>query len=589
MRRKVPNFNKVNILSFSRIIFAFISVMLLLSGDVNLILISFVIMAISEATDLIDGYVARKEEIVTDLGKILDPMSDSISRFLYFFAFAYHGLFPIWFLIIFYLRDIAVAKIRLTSSLSGFVMGARFSGKLKSAVLFVGQYLLLMSLIINSNNFNNQPSFLFLIAIVIIGTITILSLLYFYKIRGWLLYLNLIIMVYLIINVLAINLITIKINYLTTFSIAFFMFAISLYALIDYFFALFHKKNTLLILSFSGIVIAFFFMLTPYSIDHFKNSSSNLLFNQRSTPLSKNENDNKKNIKIWNIADTYKTYQESDKVNNNNKRTISDYLNLDFDLNFYNKNSLIIPILNKFEDNLLEIYLYDKMNKHTISDKPYTYLLSDKIKRVDKLQFYKGYIYILDNLSKKIFKVKYNDYSGKNILNFSFKNNNNIQKSDTLTIEKTMNTGYSSNLSFCISEFNNKTFILLTNYLFSNTIDFVSIGDDSNFDYNHSLVDQISFKLKSEVYINDIFHSDGFLYLKLIKYDNEELLYKLNFQKYIVTKNIHDRNSLLSIIKIPSSTEKTFEHNNNSNLDPKSKILYQLDNTDLYYFNNTIY
>jgi len=571
MKKRVSNFNKVNLLSFSRIILSFISVMLLLTGDINFILISFIIMLISEATDLIDGNVARKEGIVTDLGKILDPMSDSISRFLYFFAFAYHGLFPIWFLIIFYLRDIAVAKIRLTSSLSGFVMGARFSGKLKSTVLFIGQYLLLLVLIINSNNYNNQPSNSFLIGLVIVGYSVIAALMYFYRIRGWLLYLNLLLGVFLVVNILLINQFTIKINYLTTFSIAFFMFAISLYALIDYFFALFHKKNNFLILTFSAVVILSFFTLTPYSIDFFNNYQSNFI-------LSKEEKDtNIDNIEIWKSV---KEFKITSLPTEDGKK--EDFLSELFDFNFhiYDKNSNIIPIFNSFDSNQLELLLYDKQKGKFISEKPYTYLVPDKIKSIDKLQFYDGFIYLLDNKNKNIFKIKFNDFSGKNIVNFSFKNTTKVQEMDTLNIDKTFITGYSSNLSFCIAEFNSHQFLLLTNYLYSNTIDFVSIEENSDFNYNLSLRDQVLFNLNAEVYIDDILYLDNKLLLKMIKCKSN-VMYKVDLQKYIVTKNLRDKNTLESVIPLP--------HKFSDSKIKGTKTLYQFKETNLYFFDHKIY
>lgn len=579
MKKRVSNFNKVNLLSFSRIILSFISVMLLLTGDVHLILISFAIMAISEATDLIDGNVARREGIVTDLGKILDPMSDSISRFLYFFAFAYHGLFPIWFLIIFYLRDIAVAKIRLTSSLSGFVMGARFSGKLKSTVLFIGQYILLIILVINSNNIDNQPSNTYLFTIVIIGYSTIVALMYFYKIKGWLLYFTLIFGVFLVANILLINQFTIKINYLTTFSIAFFMFAISLYALIDYFFALFHKKNNFLILTFSAVVILSFFTLTPYSIDYFNNSQSNFI-------SSKEEKDtNIDSSEMWKSVKEFKITSlpiEDSKKEIHQQIEKEDFLSELFDFNFhiYDKNSNIIPIFNSFNNNQLELLMYDKQKGKFISEKPYTYLVPDRIKSIDKLQFYDGFIYLLDNKNKNIFKIKFNDFSGKNIVNFSFRNTTKVQEMDTLNIDKTFITGYSSNLSFCIAEFNSHHFLLLTNYLYSNTIDFVSIGENSDFNSNLSLRDQVLFNLNAEVYIEDILCLDNKLLLKLIKC-NSNVIYKVDLQKYIVTKNLRDKNTLESVIPLP--------HKFSDIKIRDTKTLYQFKETDLYFFDHKIY
>lgn len=260
--------NKVNILSLSRVLFSIIATVLLFTGDLNLLVIAFIVIGISETTDLIDGYVARRENLVTDLGKILDPMSDSISRFLYFFALAYNGLFPIWFLIIFFLRDLIVSKIRLSSSLNGFVMGARFSGKLKSSALFVGQYLLLIALIYNTIYSNGFVELNFILITTIIGATILVGLMVIYKIKGNLLILILISTAALILFLASFLFIDIHLNKLITNIIATIMFAISLYALIDYIFVYKQIKSKFYYLSALFFTIFIFIMLTPICMDY---------------------------------------------------------------------------------------------------------------------------------------------------------------------------------------------------------------------------------------------------------------------------------------------------------------------------------
>ena len=62
-----------------------------------------VIFLYIEASDLIDGYIARRQNLVTDMGKVLDPFSDIISRVSYFLVFTVMDIMPpLSFLIILY-------------------------------------------------------------------------------------------------------------------------------------------------------------------------------------------------------------------------------------------------------------------------------------------------------------------------------------------------------------------------------------------------------------------------------------------------------------------------------------------------------
>lgn len=88
--------------------------------------------ALIEVSDLLDGHMARKLGQESELGKVLDPLADSLSRLTYFVAFTGSGILPVWILLILIYRDVGVAYIRVMISREKVLMPARISGKLKA-------------------------------------------------------------------------------------------------------------------------------------------------------------------------------------------------------------------------------------------------------------------------------------------------------------------------------------------------------------------------------------------------------------------------------------------------------------------------
>ncbi len=97
--------------------------------------ILLLILGISELTDLLDGYLARKLNQVTELGKVLDPMADSITRLSIFFAFT-KGIvgLPIVLVLVFFYRDSFISTLRTVCALRGVALSARISGKIKAVI-----------------------------------------------------------------------------------------------------------------------------------------------------------------------------------------------------------------------------------------------------------------------------------------------------------------------------------------------------------------------------------------------------------------------------------------------------------------------
>jgi CDP-diacylglycerol--glycerol-3-phosphate 3-phosphatidyltransferase len=91
-----------------------------------------VVFLLIEISDLLDGFLARRLRQESELGKVLDPFADSLSRLSYFVAFVGSGILPVWILLILVYRDVSVAYIRVMISRDKVLLPARLSGKLKA-------------------------------------------------------------------------------------------------------------------------------------------------------------------------------------------------------------------------------------------------------------------------------------------------------------------------------------------------------------------------------------------------------------------------------------------------------------------------
>lgn len=101
-------------------------------------IISGILFIIASVTDFIDGYLARKNNQVTDLGKMLDAIADKILVNSVLIILAYKGMIPIIVPVITVLRDTIVDAIKMQAASQGKVVAAIKSGKLKTATLMIG-------------------------------------------------------------------------------------------------------------------------------------------------------------------------------------------------------------------------------------------------------------------------------------------------------------------------------------------------------------------------------------------------------------------------------------------------------------------
>ena len=90
---------------------------------------------LSELSDLFDGMLARRHNKVTELGKLLDPMADSIFRLSVLLAFTQGVIaLPVLLVCVFFYRDTIISTLRTLCALRGIALAARMSGKIKAVI-----------------------------------------------------------------------------------------------------------------------------------------------------------------------------------------------------------------------------------------------------------------------------------------------------------------------------------------------------------------------------------------------------------------------------------------------------------------------
>lgn len=104
-----------------------------------------VVFIVAIATDGIDGWIARRYEIVTDLGKLLDPIADKVLTGFAFIGLSILGELPWWITIIVLIREVGITVHRLVVA-SSHVVAAAWMGKLKTLAQAVALSLALLPL-----------------------------------------------------------------------------------------------------------------------------------------------------------------------------------------------------------------------------------------------------------------------------------------------------------------------------------------------------------------------------------------------------------------------------------------------------------
>ena len=128
-----------NLLSFFRLILIPVYIVIYLRArDVRDYIIAGTILAVSCLTDMVDGKIARKFNMITTFGKFLDPLADKLTQFslLLCLAVRYPVLWPVF--VLFVLKELFQLFAGILTARHGYILkGALISGKVCTTVLFI--------------------------------------------------------------------------------------------------------------------------------------------------------------------------------------------------------------------------------------------------------------------------------------------------------------------------------------------------------------------------------------------------------------------------------------------------------------------
>ena len=146
--------NLPNKLTVSRIILSFIFIFFLtvFQGIFSKI-IALIIFIFASITDFYDGLIARRRNLITDFGKLMDPIADKILVLGAFLAFVQMQLVESWMVILILSREIIITSLRLFAMRKGKVLAAERGGKHKTvsqitAILLILSYLIFKEIMV---------------------------------------------------------------------------------------------------------------------------------------------------------------------------------------------------------------------------------------------------------------------------------------------------------------------------------------------------------------------------------------------------------------------------------------------------------
>lgn len=138
--------NTPNKLTVLRIILAPLYLLLLMIEFPHHYLVAGLVFGAAALTDMFDGKIARKHNLITNFGKFLDPLADKMLTTAAFLGFLALGRIDVWALMLILTREFMVTSVRLLAAKDGNVIAASFAGKLKTVMQFVAIIYMMVAL-----------------------------------------------------------------------------------------------------------------------------------------------------------------------------------------------------------------------------------------------------------------------------------------------------------------------------------------------------------------------------------------------------------------------------------------------------------
>jgi CDP-diacylglycerol--glycerol-3-phosphate 3-phosphatidyltransferase len=136
-------FNAPNLLSITRILLVPLLVVVLLTKFDGKEFVGLGLFLLASLTDFLDGFIARRQQKVTRLGKLLDPAADKILTSAALISLVELGVAPAWIVAVIIAREFAVTSLRAVAASERKVLAAIGSAKVKTVLQIVSISLLI--------------------------------------------------------------------------------------------------------------------------------------------------------------------------------------------------------------------------------------------------------------------------------------------------------------------------------------------------------------------------------------------------------------------------------------------------------------
>lgn len=130
--------NLPNMLTLVRILIIPVFVYFMGDGDPRASLVAGSIFTLAAVTDVVDGFLARRWNMITVVGKLLDPLADKLIVAAAMVMLVWLGRIPAWIVIVLLSREFIVTGLRQVAASEGLVIAAGQEGKWKTALQLVG-------------------------------------------------------------------------------------------------------------------------------------------------------------------------------------------------------------------------------------------------------------------------------------------------------------------------------------------------------------------------------------------------------------------------------------------------------------------
>lgn len=100
-------------------------------------LLAMLVFVVASVTDALDGHIARKHNLITNFGKLTDPLADKMLTTAAFLGLMTMGYCNIWIVFLILFREFGVSSMRLVAASQGVVIPASIWGKIKTASMMV--------------------------------------------------------------------------------------------------------------------------------------------------------------------------------------------------------------------------------------------------------------------------------------------------------------------------------------------------------------------------------------------------------------------------------------------------------------------